>query len=97
MVKSRPATVWPRPALIRAARGLLGIDQATLASRATVSRHAVMSIEGDESDEMDFRRLEVLKKLQACLEDDFGIEFLRPGKSGIGVRFRAATVRSNER
>ena len=75
----------------------MGIDQARLALIAGVSRKAVVTLENDRGIEMDFRRLEVLKKLQACLEDDFGIEFLRPGKSGIGVRFRAATVRSNKR
>jgi DNA-binding XRE family transcriptional regulator len=90
MVKERLLeTIWPTPSLIRAARGLAGIDQATLAQRADVSRHAVMAIEGDESEAMDYRRLAVLRKLRAVLENEFGIEFLKPTKnSGLGVRLR---------
>jgi len=82
-------TIWPTPRLIRAARGLAGIDQATLAEHAGVSRQAVITIEGDENDTMDYRRVEVLHKLQAVLEDEFGIEFQKATKNaGVGVRFR---------
>src|SRR5664280_2411893 len=81
--------IWPTPRLIRAGRGLAGIDQATLAKRAKVSRQAVIAIEGDESETMDFRRVAVLRKLQAVLENDFGIEFQKATKSaGPGVRLR---------
>jgi DNA-binding XRE family transcriptional regulator len=81
--------IWPTPRLIRAGRGLAGIDQATLAERANVSRQAVIAIEGDESKTMDFRRVAVLRKLQAVLENDFGIEFQKATKSaGPGVRLR---------
>ena len=81
--------IWPTPRLVRAARALVGIDQATIAQRAGVSRKAVISIEGDESDTMDYRRVEVLHKLQVVLEDEFGIEFQKATKSaGAGVRFR---------
>jgi Ethanolamine utilization protein EutJ (predicted chaperonin) len=46
-------------------------------------------IEGDESETMDFRRVAVLRKLQAVLENDFGIEFQKATKSaGPGVRLR---------
>ena len=89
MVKARLSEIWPLPRLIRAARGLAGIDQAELARQAGVSRHAVMAIEGDESETMDLRRLEILKKLQVVLEKEFGIEFLKvTKKSGAGVRFK---------
>ena len=81
--------IWPLPRLIRAARGLAGLDQAALAQHAGVSRHAVMAIEGDENDTMDYRRLKVLHRLQAVLEDEFGIEFQKATKkAGAGVRFR---------
>jgi len=89
MVKNSSEPIWPHPALIRAARGLVGIDQATLAAHADVSRHAVMSLEGHEGEEMDYRRLEVLRKVQAALETKFGIEFLHRGRAGMGVRFRS--------
>jgi transcriptional regulator with XRE-family HTH domain len=68
---------------------LAAIDQATLAERANVSRQAVIAIEGDESETMDFRRVAVLRKLQAVLENEFGIEFQKATKSaGPGVRLR---------
>jgi transcriptional regulator with XRE-family HTH domain len=82
-------TIWPTPRLIRAGRGLAGIDQATLANRAKVSRQAVITVEGDENETMDYRRAAVLQKLQAVLENDFGIEFQKATKSaGPGVRLR---------
>jgi transcriptional regulator with XRE-family HTH domain len=81
--------IWPTPRLIRAARGLAGIDQATLAARAGVSRKAVIAIEGDESNTMDYRRLEVLQKLQAVFGDQFGVEFFPESKNiGEGVRLQ---------
>jgi len=90
MINSRVTDmIWPTPRLIRAARGLAGLDQATLAKRAKVSRKSVNVIEGDESKTMDFRRVAVLRKLQAVLENDFGIEFQKATKSaGPGVRLR---------
>lgn len=91
MINSRTTgPVWPTPRLMRAARGLAGLDQATLAARAKVSRKAVVSLEGDENETMDYRRVEVLRKLQAVLENDFDIEFQKPTKSaGPGVRLRS--------
>ena len=80
---------WPPPYLIRAARGLLGIDQATLAKKAGVTRQTVMKIEADDSDRVDPRRLKVLQRLQRVLEDAYGIEFFAASDhSGEGVRFR---------
>lgn len=73
--------MWPTPKLIRAARGLLNIDQETLAAAAGVSRKAVISLEGDESETMDYRRIEVLQKLRRVLEEKWGIEFLRDGRT----------------
>ena len=92
MIKSRTTgPIWPTPRLIRAARGLAGLDQATLAARANVSRKAVISLEADESETMDYRRVAVLRKLQAVLENDFGVEFQKATKrAGPGVRLRNA-------
>ena len=73
--------VWPTPQLIRAARGLVNIDQETLAAAAGVSRKAVISLESDESEAMDYRRLEVLKKLRKVLEEKLVIEFVEEGQS----------------
>jgi DNA-binding XRE family transcriptional regulator len=83
--------VWPTPRLIRAARGLLGVDQGELAKRARVARKTIVLIEADESDRMDPRRLKILQSLQRTLEDDYGIEFFEASEnSGEGVRFRKA-------
>lgn len=87
MVKHKD--VWPSPQLIRAARGLIGIDQATLADKAGVARKTIVLIEADESDKMDPRRLKVLGTLQRVFEDEYGIEFFAASEtSGEGVRFR---------
>jgi hypothetical protein len=46
-------------------------------------------IEGDKSDTMDYRRLEKLQKLQAVLENEYGIEFFSESKNiGEGVRLQ---------
>lgn len=88
MITEIPANqIWPTPALIRAARGLVGIDQATLAKSATVSRKAVITVENDSSEQMDYRRVAVLKKLAMALEKKFGVEFTKPvAGRGEGVR-----------
>ena len=88
MVDKIPADeIWPTPALIRAARGLVGVDQATLAKNAKVSRKAVISLENDASDRMDYRRVEVLVKLATALEKKYGVEFTKPTSNrGEGVR-----------
>ncbi len=89
MAGKHAAHVWPTPRLIRAARGLVGIDQETLASKADVTRQAVIKVEADESDKMDPRRLKVLAALQRVFEDEYGIEFFAASEnSGEGVRFR---------
>jgi len=80
---------WPPPHLIRAARGLLGIDQATLAEKAGVARQTVLKIEADDNEIMDPRRLKVLRELQRVLEEVYGVEFFAASEhSGEGVRFR---------
>lgn len=84
-----PVEIWPTPQLIRAARGLVGIDQKTLAEKAGVARKSVVTLEADKSEKMDPRRLKVLQELQRVFEDLYGIEFFAASEhSGEGVRFR---------
>ncbi|KWV48417.1 hypothetical protein AS156_18220 [Bradyrhizobium macuxiense] len=84
-----PRGVWPSPRLVRAGRVLAGVDQATLALRAGVTRQAVSVVETDEGEKMDPRRRKVLEAMQRVLEDEYEIEFLAASeKSGEGVRFR---------
>lgn len=79
--------VWPQPYLIRAARGLVGIDQATLAKHARVSRKAIISLENDVAPVMDYRRVAVLELAAEVLENRYGVEFTKPsGGKGEGVR-----------
>jgi DNA-binding XRE family transcriptional regulator len=83
------AEIWPTPRLIRAARGLVGIDQKTLAETAGVARKSVVTLEADKGEKMDPRRLKVLQELQRVLEDVYGVEFFAASEhSGEGVRFR---------
>ncbi len=85
--------VWPTPQLIRTARGLVSIDQETLAAAAGVSRKAVISLEADKSDAMDYRRLDVLQKIRKVLEEKWRIEFARESQSvGAGVHLRKSSA-----
>jgi hypothetical protein len=68
---------------------LAGVDQATLASLAGVTRQAVCVVETDSGEKMDPRRRKVLQAMQQVLEDEYGVEFFAAGEnSGEGVRFR---------
>jgi DNA-binding XRE family transcriptional regulator len=79
--------IWPPPFLIRAARGLVSIDQGTLAVLAKVSRKAIASLENDTSAAMDYRRVAVHTAVTAVLEKKFGVEFTRAANGkGEGVR-----------
>ncbi|MCK1414845.1 hypothetical protein IVB55_18065 [Bradyrhizobium sp. CW4] len=81
--------IWPSPRLIRAGRALAGVDQATLALEAGVTRQAVSVVETDESAKMDPRRRKILEAMQRVLEEKYGIEFFAASQnSGEGVRFR---------
>jgi DNA-binding XRE family transcriptional regulator len=85
----RVLDIWPPPRLIRAGRALAGVDQATLALQAGVTRQAVSVVETDESEKMDPRRRKVLEAMQRVLEDEYGIEFFEASENtGEGVRFR---------
>jgi predicted transcriptional regulator len=89
--------IWPTPRLIRAARGLVGISQQTLAEAANIYQKTVANIEADKSNRMDPRRLKVLRELQRVLEDIHGIEFFAASDdSGEGVRFRKNKIRKSK-
>ncbi|MGY4368725.1 putative transcriptional regulator [Bradyrhizobium sp. LB1.3] len=84
------------PALLRAARGLIGWSQTELAQHAGVSRMVIAKIETTvSSDRYDPRRRAVLEKLQRVLEDECGIEFtFANDRTGEGVRIRAKPQQS---
>ena len=88
---STPDPVWPSPRLIRAGRTLAGVDQATLAEKAGVTRQAISVVEKHEGQKMDPRRRKILEAMQRALEDEYKIEFFEASaNSGEGVRFRKA-------
>ena len=77
------------PAMIRAARGLLGLDQAEVAERAGVKQRTISKLEGElDFSSKDLRRRKVLDAIKAAFEKE-GIEFMFPSEtSGQGVRIR---------
>jgi DNA-binding XRE family transcriptional regulator len=82
--------VWPTPALLRAARGLLGLRQQEVAKQAKISRKSIILIEAHVGDNMDSRRVEIVKKLGEYFTNKQGVEFIRPrGTKGAGVRSKA--------
>ena len=77
------------PTLIRAARALLGYDQATLAEKTGISRKTIGLIETAESAPVDARRRRILEELRTKMEDELNVEFVFAGtKTGEGVRLR---------
>jgi DNA-binding XRE family transcriptional regulator len=81
------ADMWPPPFLIPAARGLVGISQATLAKHVKVTRKTIVALENDESTMMDYRRVKVLEAAAEVLEKRYGVEFTKAaGGRGEGVR-----------
>ncbi|UPK19137.1 helix-turn-helix domain-containing protein [Bradyrhizobium sp. 131] len=77
------------PAMIRAARGLLGLDQAGAAELAGLSQRTISKLEA-ENDlfSKDLRRRNALQAIRSGFEKA-GIEFIFPSEeSGQGVRMR---------
>ena len=66
---------------LRAARALLGIDQAELAKRAGVDINTVRNLEGKGAEPLG-GRVDTLRKVQSTLESA-GIEFLNHGQPGV--------------
>lgn len=67
---------FPSARMIRAARGLLNIDQTELAALVNVSRRTIIRIEGEEGETENERRIAVLTRIRDELENNFGIRFI---------------------
>jgi DNA-binding XRE family transcriptional regulator len=79
------------PTLIKAARALLGYDQATLAVKTGISKKTIGLIETMESVPSDARRRRVLEELRTKMEYELKVEFIfASAESGEGVRIRRA-------
>jgi DNA-binding XRE family transcriptional regulator len=83
-----PADDIPSARMIRAARGLLGLDQSQLADIVGVARRTIIRIEADDTNPTNPRRREVHETIRDRLEDGFGIRFIYSGKTGEGVVMR---------
>lgn len=75
------------PAMMRAARGLLGLDQAEVAQLAGLKQNTISRLEGeDEIYVKNKRRRDALEAIRDAFERK-GIEFMFPtATSGEGVR-----------
>ncbi len=79
------------PTLIKAARALLGYDQAMLAVKTGISKKTIGLIETMASVPTDARRRRVLEELRTKMEDELKVEFIfASAESGEGVRIRRA-------
>ncbi len=66
---------------LRAARALLGIDQAELAKQAGVDINTIRNLEGRGSEPLG-GRVDTLRKVQTAMEAA-GVEFLNHGQPGV--------------
>ena len=80
-----PSDKIPTARMIRAARGLLGLEQSQLAELVGVSRRTIIRIEADDTDPINSRRIEIHGAIRDRLEKKFGILFVYPGETGEGV------------
>ena len=79
------------PTLLKAARGLLAMDQAELASAVGVSRKTIAWTEISLSEKVDPRRRATLEQIRKAMENDLGVEFRFDSKShGEGVSLSRA-------
>ena len=72
--------------MIRAARGLLGIDQSQLAEIVGVARRTIIRIEADETEPTNPRRREIYELIRSKLEKEHAVRFIFSDSStGEGV------------
>ncbi|VTZ26709.1 conserved hypothetical protein [Methylocella tundrae] len=69
---------------LAAARALIGMDQATLATLANVSADTIQSLEASK-DEAIGGPVQCVKAVQAALEKE-GVEFLNHGQPGVRLK-----------
>jgi DNA-binding XRE family transcriptional regulator len=76
----------PTARMIRAARGLLNLDQVKLGELVGVTRRTIIRLEADEGLPTNPRRLEVIAAIRDKLEKEYGIRFVYADKAtGEGV------------
>ncbi len=66
----------PSARMIRAARGLLNIDQAKLGELVGVARRTIIRLEADETEPTNPRRIEVVEAIRDRLQEEYGVRFV---------------------
>ena len=75
-----------RPRMIRAARGLLNMEQVTLVNLIDVVPRKIIRLEVDDPQPTNPRRLNILRAIRDKLETDRGIRFVYTDRTtGEGV------------
>ncbi len=83
----------PSGAMIRAARGLVGLETMQLAAAIGVTRKTIFAIERDAIQPSDERRTKTLRKIRDYLVDERGVIFIFSGDGlGEGVRLARASI-----
>jgi DNA-binding XRE family transcriptional regulator len=80
-----PSDKIPTARMIRAARGLLGMEQSQLAELVGAARRTIIRIEADDTEPVNPRRIEIHAAIRDQLEKKYGILFVYPGETGEGV------------
>jgi DNA-binding XRE family transcriptional regulator len=76
----------PTGRMIRAARGLINLDQVKLAELMGVSRRTVIRMEADGPPPTNPRRIEICSAIRDLLEKEYDIKFVYADrKTGEGV------------
>ena len=70
----------PSARMIRAARGLLNLEQAQLGELVGVDRRTIIRLEADEVQPVNPRRTRILAGIRDKLEKDHGIRFVYPDR-----------------
>jgi DNA-binding XRE family transcriptional regulator len=79
----------PSGRMIRAARGLLNLDQVQLGGLVGVSRRTIIRLEADDPQPTNPRRVQICAAIRDALENGHGIRFVYEDKStGEGVVMR---------
>jgi transcriptional regulator with XRE-family HTH domain len=73
---SEPREQVLTPTLIKAARALLGMDQAAFAKAVGISRKTLSWIEISDITKLDPRRRETLERIRNVMEESLGFQFV---------------------
>jgi DNA-binding XRE family transcriptional regulator len=76
----------PTPRMIRAARGLVDLDQAKLGELVSVDRRTIVRLEAETVAPTNPRRIAVIVAIRDLLESQYGVRFIYADRNtGEGV------------